>query len=472
MKRILVICCWAFVGTLLQAQQPDVVIYPSPREDTKLAVVSFVPRTVATADVQSVADNFNQVLWEDLEFSAFFEIPSKSFYPLKPLRFPVDVNFDNWQVPTLDVDFLIFGNLQVDRSLAMVEAYLYDVKTHQQVLGKRYTIPDSSFVQRVAHEFADQVVFQLSAGTSQGVARAQIAFTSLKGESKEVHVMDYDGHNQRSVTANGGINKFPAWSFDNEKLAFVTTLPGTAKWELWVQGLQGGRTVLPVPSSYVSSPAFSSDGKMIAFSGRRPERQDAEIYVADVDGVELRNLSNHPGIDTSPTWSPTAQQIAFISDRSGSPQLWVMDVDGSNVQRLMKEGGHCDSPDWSPDGRFIVYSWQAPTQWKHDIYVIEVATGKIFQLSSGRGDNESPHWSPDGRHIAYQSSRTGTKQIFVMNADGNNSRQVTRYGANDSPAWAGYVAVEEPIEEVSDEETEGLAEKMQEGKGLQEAERP
>ena len=128
--------------------------------------------------------------------------------------------------------------------------------------------------------------------------------------------------------------------------------------------------------------------------------------------------------------------------------------------------------DWSPDGRFIVYSWQAPTQWKHDIYVIEVATGKIFQLSSGRGDNESPHWSPDGRHIAYQSSRTGTKQIFVMNADGNNSRQVTRYGANDSPAWAGYVAVEEPIEEVSDEETEGLAEKMQEGKGLQEAERP
>ena len=104
----------------------------------------------------------------------------------------------------------------------------------------------------------------------------------------------------------------------------------------------------------------------------------------------------------------------------------------------MTEGGHCDSPDWSPDGRLIAYSWQAPKRWDHDVYVVEVASKKIFQLTSGRGSKENPHWSPDGRHIAFQGTRTGTKQIFIVNADGENQKQITAYGINESPAWSGY----------------------------------
>ena len=440
-EKILVLFLFSLTS-LLQAQSPDLVIYPRPREDTKLAVVDFVPRTVATRTVQAAAGVFNKVLWDDLEFSAFFELPSKSFYPLKPIRSPIEVNFDNWQVPTLDVDFLIFGNLQLNSGVTVVEAYLYDVRTRDQVLGKRYTISDSALTQSVAHEFADQVVFQLSAGTSRGVARAKIAFSSLKGDSKEVYVMDYDGANQRVITANGGLNKFPEWSADGSKLAFITNLPESNRWELWIQDLKGGRTILPVPTSYVSSPAFAPDGKKIAFSSREVNGMDAGIYLADLDGGRLRNLSNHPSIDTSPSWSPTGRQIAFISDRSGSPQLWVMDADGSNLQILVTEGGHCDSPNWSPDGRLIAYSWQAPGQWKHDIYVIEVATEKVFQLTSGRGSNENPHWSPDGRHLTFQSTRTGSKQIFVMNADGRQIKQVTAYGMNESPSWSGYPATD------------------------------
>lgn len=438
MKRRIAAACLFITVPFLSAQQPDVVIYPRPREDTKLAVADFVALASATQEIQSVSKVFNQVLWDDLRFSAFFEMPSKSFYPLKRLRVPRDVNFENWQVPTLDVDFLIFGNLQVDATMAMVEAYLYDVKTREQVLGKRYTISDSALIRRVAHEFADQVVFQLSAGTSRGVARTQIAFASLKGGSKEIYVMDYDGANQQTITANGGLNKFPEWSFDNSKLAFVTKLPHANRWELWVQDLKGGRSVLQAPTSYVSSPAFSPDGTKMVFSAREVNRADADIYVAELDSGQRSNRSNHPAIDTSPTWSPTGQQIAFVSNRSGSPQLWVMDADGSNLQQLVTEGGHCDSPDWSPDGRLIAYSWQAPTRWKHDIYVIEVATKKIFQLTSGMGSNESPHWSRDGRHLAFQSTRTGTKQIFIMNADGKNLKQITVYGINEAPSWSDY----------------------------------
>ena len=421
------------------AQPSDVKIYPKSRESTRLAVADFVARTAVTPQTRTAAKVFNDVLWQDLKFSAFFEMPSKSFYPLKPLRSPQDVSFDHWQAPTLDVDFLAFGNVHVDAAGALIEGYLYDVKTRQQVLGKRYSVADVTLIRRVAHQLADQIVYQLSAGTSQGVATTQITYSSLKSGSKEIYTMDYDGSNVRTVTANQGINKFPDWSDDNSKLAFVTILPGSARWQFWIQNLQGGRDVIPTPTSYVSSPAFSPDGRRIAYSTRGRGHSNADIYVSDADGSGDINISNHRAIDTSPTWSPSSRQIAFISDRTGRPQLWLMEADGSDLRQLVSEGGHCDSPSWAPDGRHIIYSWQAPKRWKHDIYIVEVASGKIFQLTSGTGSNEHPDWSPDGRHIVFQSTRTGSKQLFIMNADGKSRRQITAYGINESPAWSGYL---------------------------------
>lgn len=424
-----------------QGQQPQ-VIRPTA-STTRLAVADFVARTSANLETKTAADVFNRVLWDDLKFSAFFLMPSKSFYPLRPLRTPSDVSFENWQVPTLDVDFLIFGNLQVDGGAVVVEAFLYDVKTRTQILGKRFTIPEATLVRRLAHAFADEVVFRLSGGESRGVSQSLIAFTSKQGDSKEIYLVDYDGFNRRTVTANGGLNKFPNWSSDNDRLAFVTNLPGSSRWELWVQQLggTGERRVVPVPTSYVSSPAFSPDGSRLAFSARGVHKPSADIYVATLSGTNPMNLTNNEAIDTAPTWSPTGRQIAFISDRSGSPQVWVMDSDGSNLRRLTTEGGHCDSPDWSPNGKYIAYSWQAPEQWRHDIFILDVATGQVNQLTSGRGSKENPHWSPDGRHLVFQSTRTGSKQLFIMNADGENQRQITAYGENENPAWSGYRSV-------------------------------
>ncbi len=427
----------AFAGTSVVAQQTDATIFPRPTP-TRLAVADFTPKTAATAETQTALTVFNRVLLDDLTFSGFFEIPSKSFYPLKPVRGPQDIDFSNWQVPTLDADFVAFGNLQVDATLSVVEAYLYDVQTRQQVLGKRFSITDVTLIRRAAHEFADQIVFELSAGASQGVATTKIAYASLKGDAKEIWLMDYDGANARQLSFNGGINKFPEWSPDSKQVAYVTKLPTENRWQLRIQNIDGPVRNLDLSGSYVSSPAFAPDGRL-AFSARLGNSRDSDIFtVSGPDGRGLRNITSAAGIDTSPTWSPTGAQIAFISDRSGSPQVWVMDSDGSNVRRLIQEGGHCDSPAWSPDGRFILYSWQAPRQWKHDVYLVEIASGRIFQLTRGSGSYESPHWAPDGRSITFQSTRSGSKQVFIMNADGDNLKQVSAYGINEGPSWAPY----------------------------------
>ena len=434
-----VVLCSLAAAAVLGQDERVILRFDTPVV-TKLAAMSYHPRSLTNPETETALTILNQVLLDDLEFSSFFEIPSRSFYPPGDAKLPQEVDFDAWDASPLGPDYLNFGNVQVYDSGVVVEAFLYDAKTREQLLGRRYTISDGNMIRQVAHQVADQIVYQLSSGASRGVAQTQIAFSSLKGSSKEIYVMDFDGENVRTITANGGINKFPEWASDNSRLVFITKLPRKAAWELWIQDLTGGRTVIPTPTSYVSSPALSPDGAEIVFSARSRGRVDSDVFVSELDGSGRRQLTHHSSIDTSPSWSPTGQQIAFVSDRSGTPQLWMMDIDGSNIRRLMDRGGHCDSPSWSPDGSYVLYSWQAPRRYKHDIFVLEVVTGNVLQLTSGRGSNENPHWSPDGRHIAFQSDRSGTKQIFVMNLSGNHLKQLTTYGINESPAWSSYIS--------------------------------
>ena len=443
MKRKMIIVkllLFGLVGGLALGQEEQVKLRVETPVMTKLAVSNFFSRSLPNPETETALTIFNRVLLDNLQFSSFFEIPSRSFYPPGKAKLPQEIDFDAWDASGLEPDYLAFGNLQVYDSGVVVETYLYDAKTREQLLGRRYTVNDGTMIRKVAHQVADQIVYQLSSGASRGVAQTQIAFSSLKGNSKEIYVMDYDGENVRTITANGGINKFPEWATDNSKLVFITKLPRKAAWELWIQDLTGGRTVIPTPTSYVSSPALSPDGTQVAFSARSRGRVDSDVFVSELDGSGRRQLTSHSSIDTSPSWSPTGQQIAFVSDRSGTPQLWMMDADGSNLRRLVDQGGHCDSPSWSPDGSSVLYSWQAPRRYKHDVFLVDVVSGEIRQLTSGRGSNENPHWSPDGRHVAFQSDRSGTKQIFIMNLNGDSLKQLTAYGINESPAWSSYVS--------------------------------
>jgi len=193
-------------------QEPEIVIRPPLTSVTRVAVIDFQAKGAPGAESDSTLKVFNDVLWKDLDFSGFFEMRSKSFYPSKPVRGPQDVVFEEWRSDRVNADFLVFGNLQLAGGGAVVEAYLYDAKMKQQVLGKRFTAASITLIRNVAHNFADEVVYQLSAGTSKGVARTQIAFSSQKGGSKEIQIVDYDGANARTITANGGLNKFPEWS--------------------------------------------------------------------------------------------------------------------------------------------------------------------------------------------------------------------------------------------------------------------
>src|SRR5207245_2881547 len=107
-------------------------------------------------------------------------------------------------------------------------------------------------------------------------------------------------------------------------------------------------------------------------------------------------------------------QVAFVSDRSGNPQIYTMTMETQKAKRLTRNMNWCDSPAWSPTGEWIVFAGRYDLHDKMDIFLVDVTGNQVRQLTHGEGSNEDPSWAPDGRFIAFSSNRGGRPEIFVM----------------------------------------------------------
>ena len=154
------------------------------------------------------------------------------------------------------------------------------------------------------------------------------------------------------------------------------------------------------------------------------------------DGTNVRRITSHPAIDTSPTWSPTGNQLAFTSDRTGAQQIYVIGADGTGLRRLTYES-YCSRPTWSPEP-YNEIAYASQTGPGFDIKVLDLATNEVRQLTFGLGSNESPAYAPNGRHIAFMSTRSAgrLKQIYTIGRDGRGLRRVTSTGNNEMPSWS------------------------------------
>jgi TolB protein len=245
--------------------------------------------------------------------------------------------------------------------------------------------------------------------------------------------MDYDGFDQKPLTANKSLNLTPTWSPDGRALAYISYRTGQPS--LYRAFIYEGRGDTIVSGGGMTfSPAWSPDGKLIAFTSTRDG--NSEIYVSNADGSDMRRLTHHAAIDTSPAWSPTGREIAFTSDRTGAPQIYAMDSEGLNLRRISFEGSYNDSASWSPSREYSELSYASRIErGPFDIVTYDFQTKQTRQLTTGRGSNESADWSPNGLHLVFTTTRTGTSQIFSMNRDGSNQRQLTREGNNTTPQW-------------------------------------
>ena len=232
-----------------------------------------------------------------------------------------------------------------------------------------------------------------------------------------IYVMNADGCNLRELRSGLGLGR-PVWSPDGTRIAFSDvpekhlTEAKECKicphryTEIYVMDADGGnvRQLTDIPGGN-SWPAWSPDGTRIVFSRSHDAGRPGEsIYVMDADGGNVRQLADVPRYFVAPSWSPDGTQIAFKSDHTGGNIYTIMDVDGGNVRQRtgFPEWRTNQSQKWSPDGSRKVFEGcrdrdggtACPDYMESDLYVMDADGGNVRQLTDIPGGEYFARWSP------------------------------------------------------------------------------
>lgn len=126
-----------------------------------------------------------------------------------------------------------------------------------------------------------------------------------------------------------------------------------------------------------------------------------DIFAADLDGKNLRRLTDARGYDAEGAYSPDGKQIAFCSDRDGDPDIYLMNADGSDVRQLTDEPGYDGGPFISPDGRWVVFRSDRKKEGFLQIYAIGIDGKNEVALTDNEGVNWAPYWHPSAPYIIW-----------------------------------------------------------------------
>lgn len=292
---------------------------------------------------------------------------------------------------------------------------------------------DEAAFRMALHRMSDEAV-RWATGRP-GYAASRLLFL---GGDKRVYVVDSDGWGVRPVTPAGGQAFSPAWLPGGTRFGYTELRNGRGT--IVIQSLDGGgRTTVPGTESGLNfSPAFSPDGRSVAYS-HAADDGTTHIYVAGIDGGGTRRLTAGQFADNlTPAYSPDGRRIAYISTKPGTPQLYVMAADGTDQEVLAPfdygETGPSQAPDWSPDGASVIF--HRDVSRSPQVFTVDVARQQVRQVTSG-GRSTDPTWAPDARHIAFVSDRSGVRQLWVIDLETGRVRQVRTPGAVRLPAWSG-----------------------------------
>ncbi len=214
----------------------------------------------------------------------------------------------------------------------------------------------------------------------------KIVFASERDRDSEIYVMNADGSGQTRLTFTPGDDSHPHWFPDGSRIIFNsarTTPDLSVDWgkqylEIFSMNADGSDVKQITSFKTISTfPSVSPDGKKIVFRmvtnseslnwDLSPTKRNSEIFVMDIDGSNLKDVSESPGFDGWPFWSPDSKRIVFSSNRNGPAnvgQLFIVNADGSGLTPLTRTDNSYVQPNWAIDGKKIL-AYQC---WETSVY--------------------------------------------------------------------------------------------------------
>ena len=276
----------------------------------------------------------------------------------------------------------------------------------------------------------------------------------------EVHLS-----NVRQLTS-GGENAEAYWAFDGSQLIYQARKPGAECDQIYVLDPESGDTrMVSTGEGRTTCSYFYPSGNEILYSSTHhhdaacppnpdfsmgyvwPVYETYDVFASNLDGSGLRQLTTEEGYDAEATFSPAGDRIVFTSARDGDLELYSMAPDGSDVIRLTDRPGYDGGAFYSPDGSKIIWRAHYPGEGPEledyrrllsqgllrpgelEIYIMDADGSNQRQLTQLGGANFAPYWHPSGEKIVFSSNHHDPDgrdfEIYMINVDGSGLTRIT-----------------------------------------------
>jgi Tol biopolymer transport system component len=243
----------------------------------------------------------------------------------------------------------------------------------------------------------------------------QIAFVSERDGNPELYTIQSDGSGLKRLTTEIALDDHPAWSPDGKRMAFASTrrpaeTPGQAWTAIYVMNADGSgvQRVSPAKASDYS-PAWSPQENWIAFASGSGKTSGADLYVMKPDGSGRRLVTTNGGW---PSFAADGQSLYFHSQRQGKWGIGRVNVDGSGLEQITPADIDAFTPQTSADGKRLVATLRRDSH--RQIEVMDLGTKQWTALTTEATDHWNPSLSPDGKNVVYHKS---TANFIVPNVE-------------------------------------------------------
>jgi TolB protein len=373
----------------------------------------------ATAEDRKNLAQVRQIVERDLAITGNFSMVSAS-------ETPNDALIKQKGAEGLSRIKLSFSN---DKIAAVVEhKNLINGKT-----SKKYIATLKKESRRLSHLLA-QSIFEEFIG-AEDLFLLQIAAVKRTKTDSQIVLFDFDGQNEQKITKGIWGKATPFFAPSGKSILYTIISKegqGIVEQEIGSVGVQF-RT--KKPGLNLDPRVLPNNLGMLATLSLG---KNANIYRTSREGNVIGTLTESSGFNLSPTISPDAKTFAFVSSRSGTPQIYEQTLDfnakKTEAKRLTFQGRYNQTPQYSPDGSFIAFTGRDEEKI-FDVFLLERSSGRISRVTQKQGRNQEPFFTPSGRFVIFTSERDGRAEpdVYIASLSGNHQYRLTTDGGYLSP---------------------------------------